>query len=852
LTLIAGGAQTNPEHWQKMEELYHAALGRSGEEREALLANSDPEVRRGVEALLAQGTSGERVLDHPAWEQAATSQLVAPAAQIAPGTQLGPYCIEARIGAGGMGEVYRARDTRLNRLVAVKVSAAQFSERFEREARAIAALNHPNICQIYDIGPNYIVMEFVDGCPIVSTEQHEDVPIPPAKALALALQIAAALEAAHAKGIVHRDLKPANILLTESGQVKLLDFGLAKQSREGGSAHDTGETMSLTQAGTIMGSPAYMSPEQAEGRPADERSDIFSFGAVFYEILAGKRAFAAPSVASTLGAILHKTPESLHAPPVLNSIVFKCLAKSPDARYQTAIELMTALTKASTTGSSSLVEPNGPPKLGLIIGGALLVVLGIIGVAAGVYWKRIKFGQIDSIAVLPLDMRSSDPEADYISDGIAESINNSLAQMPDVKVIPLSVASHYKGKAVDIQKTGDALQVQTLLTGHVAQHGDNLSISVELDDVRNGKQLWGQQYNGKVGDLLRVESDIAREVSQRLRPQRFTSDQQKLARGSTENPEAYQLYLKGEHYTSKFTKDGFDKGQANLNQAIAIDPNYALAYSALGSNYINQDDWFIAPKTAGPRARQAALKALELNESNAEAHVVLAIESQWYEWDWASSEREFKRAIELNPNNGDARGYYSWFLPIMGRGDEAVAEAKRGLQIDQISTGLNGNLGSVFVYTHQWDKAIEQLRTAIDLDPNYWFDHYYLGRAYEQKRRFPEAIAAFKQGLSLGGVTEVWSSLGHAYAVAGNRAEAQKVIAHLKELSVHEYVAPYNFAVIYAGLGDKDESFVWLNEAYQERSYLLTYLTVDERLDNLHSDPRFDDLRRKVGLPRLN
>jgi serine/threonine-protein kinase len=309
-----------------MEELYHAALGTSGEEREALLANSDPEVRRGVEALLAQETSGEKVLDHPAWEQPDTTLLVPPAAQIAPGTQLGPYCIEARIGAGGMGEVYRARDTRLNRLVAVKVSAAQFTERFEREARAIAALNHPNICQIYDIGPNYLVMEFVDGCPIVSTERHEDLPIPPKKALALALQIAAALEAAHAKGIIHRDLKPANILLTSSGQVKLLDFGLAKQS------HDTAETMSLTQAGTIMGSPAYMSPEQAEGRPADERSDIFSFGAVLYEVLAGRRAFSAPSVASTLGAILHKTPEPLHAPPALNSIVFKCLSKSPAAR----------------------------------------------------------------------------------------------------------------------------------------------------------------------------------------------------------------------------------------------------------------------------------------------------------------------------------------------------------------------------------------------------------------------------------------------------------------------------------------------------------------------------------------
>ena len=834
-----------------MEELYHAALEKSGEEREALLANSDPEVRRGVEALLAQGTSGEKLLDSPAWEQAGTSKLVPPAAQIAPGTQLGPYCIEARIGAGGMGEVYRARDTRLNRLVAIKVSAAQFTERFERESRAIAAFNHPNICQIYDIGPNYIVMEFVDGCPIVSTEPHENLPMPPSKALALALQIAAALEAAHAKGIIHRDLKPANILVTSSGQVKLLDFGLAKQSRGSSSAHNPAETMSLTQVGTIMGSPAYMSPEQAEGRPADERSDIFSFGAVLYEILAGRRAFSAPSVASTLGALLHKSPEPLNAPPALNSIVFKCLSKAPAARYQTATDLAAALTKASITGRHNVVDRITPHRFRLMIALASLAVLGIAGVAVGIYWKRIHSGQIDSIAVLPLDMRSTDPEADYISDGIAESINNSLAQIPDVKVIPYSVALHYKGKAVDIQKTGDALQVRTLLTGRVAQHGDNLSIGVELDDVRNGKQLWGQQYTGKVGDLLRVESDIAREVSQRLRSQHFTSDQQKLALGSTENPEAYRLYLKGEHYTSKFTKDGFDKGINYLNQALAIDPNYALAYSALANNYINQADWFMAPKIAGPKAREAAQKALELDGSNAEAHVVLAIESQWYEWDWAAAEREFKRAIELNPDNEDARGYYSWFLPIMGRGDEAIAEAKRGLQTDPLSTGLNGNLGSVFVFTHQWDKAIEQLHTSIDLDPNYWFDHYFLGRAYQQKGRFPEAIAALKQGISLGGATEVWSSLGHAYAVSDKRREAQKVIDHLKELSVHEYVAPYNFAVIYAGLGDKDEAFVWLNRAYQERSYLLTYLTVDERLDNLHSDPRFAELRRRVGLPAL-
>ncbi|MBV8629540.1 MAG: protein kinase, partial [Silvibacterium sp.] len=656
------------------------------------------------------------------------------------------------------------------------------------------------------------------------------------------------LEAAHAKGIIHRDLKPANVLATSGGQVKLLDFGLAKQSHTGDSAQDAAESISNTQVGAIMGSPAYMSPEQAEGRPADARSDIFSFGAVFYEMLAGRRAFSGGSIASTLGAIMHKTPEPLNSPPALGAIAFKCLSKSPDARYQTATELMTALTKATTAADPGVADRIRSHRKRAMISIALLAVLGIVAVLAGMYWRRHKSGQLNSIAVLPLDMRSSDPEADYISDGIAESINNSLAQIPSLKVIPYSVALRYKGKPVDIQKTGDELRVQTVLTGRVAQHGDNLSIGVELDDVRNGQQLWGQQYSGKVDDLLTVQNDIAREVSQRLRSN-HSPDRQKLALGSTQNPEAYQLYLKGVHYTSKFTKDGFDKGIDYLNQAIAIDPNYALAYSALAYNYINQDDWFIAPKIAGPKAKEAAQRALELDESNAEAHVPLAIESQWYEWDWAAAEREFRRAIELNPDSEDARGYYSWFLPIMGRGDEAIAEARRGLQVDPLSTGLNGNLGSVFVFTHQWDKAIEQLRSSIDLDPNYWFDHYFLGRAYVQKGRFPEAIAALKQGISLGGTTEVWSSLGHAYALSGDRDEAQKVIEHLKEMSVHAYLAPYNVAVIYAGLGNKDEAFVWLNRAFQERSYLLTYLTVDERLNNLHSDPRFDELRRRVGLP---
>jgi eukaryotic-like serine/threonine-protein kinase len=759
------------------------------------------------------------------------------------GDKLGPYEILAFLGAGGMGEVYRARDTRLNRDVAIKFSDAQFSERFEREAQAIAALNHPNICQIYDIGVNYLVMECVDGAPVVSSEQPRA--LPPAEALRLATQIAAALEAAHAKGIVHRDLKPANILVTPSGVVKLLDFGLAKQNITSAPGDET-KTVDVTQAGIILGTPSYMSPEQAEGKPADARSDIFSFGTVFHEMLAGRRAFGGGSAAAIIGAVIYKEPEPLNAPPAVQAIVSKCLAKSPAGRFQSATDLRRALDGASIR---DLRFPLGKRRVIAVTIATALLLMAFAG--AGIYWMRTRTRAIESIAVLPLENRSNNADADYISDGITESVNNSLARLPNLKVIPHSVALHYKGKQVDSQKVGDELKVQSVLTGSVTPQGDGLLVNVELDDIRDGKELWGQQYNRKPAELLAVQNDIAREVSQRLQGQTSAATVQTMSKESTGNPEAYQLYLKGKYYTNKLTKDGLAKGIDYFNQAIAIDPNYGLAYNGLAFNYINQDGWYMRGAEAGPKAKQAAQKALAIDPTDADAHLALAIESQWYEWNWPLAESEFKRAIELNPNDAEAHGYYSWFLAPMGRGPEALVEAKRAQQIAPLSSLGNFFVASVLVFTRQWDPAIAQLHSDIELEPNFWFDHCFLGRAYEAKGRLPEAIAEFKSALTIDNDnTEIWSGLGHAYALSGNKAEAQKVLSHLNELSMTSYVSPYSRAIVYAGLGETDKVFAWLDRAYQERSYFLAvYLPTDSRLDSLHADPRFVGLKRRVGLP---
>ena len=622
--------------------------------------------------------------------------------------------------------------------------------------------------------------------------------------------------------------------------LKLLDFGLAKQNHDSLTDDET-QTIGITQVGTIMGTLRTCRQSRPRASRPTRALIFFFWGGALRNARGTPRLFWR-LVRRDPGRYRSQESRIAQRAARARSDRGKCLSKSPDGRFQTATDLRQALEEASTRGISGLKRR----AIALAIAVSLLVIA-----SAGVfiYLRRSKAG-IDSIAVLPLENRSNDPDAEYISDGVTESINNSLARLPSLKVTPHSVAPHYKGKAMDVQKVGDELGVQTVLTGDVRQRGDDLTINVELDDIRNGRQLWGEQYNRKVADLLTVQSDIAREVSQRLRSQLSAEDQQKLTKGSTDNPEAYRLYLKGKYYTNKLTKEGFDTGIDYFNQSIAVDPNYALAYSGLAFNYVNQDDWFMSPNEAGPKTKDAAKRALAIDESDAGAHLSMAIVTHWYVWNWAAAGKETNRPSTESQQFG--RSPVLQLLPgADGRDDQAIAEAKRAQQADPLSGFAAFSVGAALVFARRWDPAIEQLRRAIEIDPNFWFGHCFLGRAYEQKGKLPEAIVEFQRAVELEkDDAETWSGLGHAYALSGNRAEAQKILDHLKEVSAHRWVAPYSIAVIHAGLGHKDQAFALLDQAYKDRSYYLpTYLATDARMDSLRSDPRFGELNRRVGLP---
>lgn len=816
-----------------------------------------------------------------------------------PDLNLGRYRIVSKIGAGGMGEVYLAHDATLDRKVALKILSedvafdAERMRRFVQEAKAASALNHPNIITIYEIGKtgnrHFIAAEYIDG-ETLHTHLHNG-PMSLHAVLDAGVQIASALQAAHEAKIIHRDIKPENVMIRPDGLIKLLDFGIAKVAEPIATWRSDPEVTTLkggTSPGMIIGTAAYMSPEQARGKGIDGRTDIFSLGVLLYEMLTGKKPFEGETPMDVISAILNKDPvpiaELLDDPPRdIERIVNKLLRKDRDERYQTVKDVLidlkdvrkemefqdklkltptrkkapasaTAQAKAQTTSSAEYIV--GEIKKRKVSVAAALAVL-LLALGGIVYWASTKSGPastnnapIDSIAVLPFQNKSESADSEYLSEGLAESLIYGLSQLPNLKVSPSSLVFRYKGKEIDPIKIGTDLGVHAVMTGRYAQRGDDLTLSVELVDVRNNKLLWGKQYDHKLADLLTMQREIATEITQNLQLKLSGAEESRVTRHYTMDPEAYQLYLKGHYYASRYTKDGFNRGIDYFEQAIVKDPNFALAYSGLAFCYLNQTDWVFAPQDSVPKVKQALENALRIDESLAEAHTMQAMMLLQYDWDWTGAERAFRRAIEIDPNYALGRSFLAWHLAAMGRFEESIAEDKHALQLDPLSAAVNADLGWDLYFARRYDEAIEQLRKAVDLEPNYWVSHVLLGRCYEQKGMLHEAVEEFQKAKHIeSSIPEVVAALGHGYALSGRKAEALQIIRDLQERSRKEFVPSYSIATIYLGLGMNEEALQHIVKAYHEGSYYMIHLKVEPLLDPLRSDPRFADIVRRVGHP---
>jgi eukaryotic-like serine/threonine-protein kinase len=840
------------------------------------------------------------------------------------GTRLGRYQIRSKIGEGGMGEVYLAEDTDLHRRVALKILQPDLASdqdrmrRFEQEARAAAALNHPNIAHIYEIGSyqiatedngtvgstaqrTFIAIEFIDGKTlrelIHSGEQL-------GKLLRYLQQTAEGLAKAHAAGIVHRDLKPDNIMVTNDGHAKILDFGLAKlvglQTLPGSGSSEVATAIlpQHSQPGMVMGTVGYMSPEQAQGAQGiDQRSDIFSFGCILFEAVTGQKAFAGKDAIDSLNKIIREPVKPISdlnpvAPADLQRIVRRCLAKDPDERYQTikdvAIELKEvrrelkaggtpipaqALGTAAADSLSSTSPAEGAipgtqvssaefivngirqHKLAVMIIAVVLLMVLTAGIAGVIAYRHARTTEaaIESIAVLPFTNQNNDPEIDYLADGLTESTINSLTQLGNLKVIARSTVFRYKGKETDPFKAGQEMGVRAVLTGRLQQRGDDLIVSTELLDLRDNKQLWGERYQRKMSDLVAVQREIAREITNNLRPKLAGQNQTAAIKNYTDNSEAYQLYLKGRFYWNKRTLNDFNKAIPLFDQAIQKDPNYALAYSGLADAYalipIYSGE---SPKEFMPRAKAAAQKALSLDDNLAEGHASLGQVLFYYDFDFNGADRELLRAISLNGNYAPAHQWRAENLSTLGRIDEALAEIRRALELDPLSLIINRVYADCLLDADRVDEAIDQYLKTLEIDPNFLSAHYFLARAYEAKGMHDQAVDEYTKSATAGGdfTSEDMARVKDVYAKTGWKGYLQAVLSHALEREKKGHAQSFLVAAIYARLGERDQTFNYLEKSLQERDFRVTQVEVSFEFDSLHSDPRFVDLMKRIGLPQ--
>ena len=788
------------------------------------------------------------------------------------GQTLGHYRIIEKIGAGGMGEVYRARDERLARDVAVKVLPAgvlsdEASRKcFRNEALALSKLNHPNIETVHDFdtqdGVDFLAMEYIIGTTLAQKLSASG-SLPEKEVLGIGSQIAAALEESHERGVVHRDLKPGNVMLTAKGQVKVLDFGLARLLRPGADLEAT-QTMVETQA--VAGTLPYMAPERLQGEEADARSDIWAVGAVLYEMATGRRAFAAKLPTALSADIQHKPslpPRQLNPKisPRLEEVILKCLEKEAENRYQSARELCVDLRRLAMPTATAAVRPPAsstwrtpartaalivPTLLGSMV---LLVGLNVRG------WRdrllgRASTPRIESLAVLPLENLSGDPQQEYFVDGMTDTLIAELSKISALKVISRTSAMQYKGvKKKPLPQIARELGVDGIVAGTVMREGDQVRISVQLIHGPTDRNLWADHYQREVRNVLTMQGEVASAIAHEVKVKLTPQEQARFASARPVNPEAYEAYLKGRYYLNSWTSDGQEKAIEHLNRALQIDPGYALAYAALAEAYVFRHP-FLATDPRLQKGRDAALKAVALDDTLAEAQVSLGL-VRLFDWDWSAAEAQLKRAVELNPNSAVAHDFYTMYLILMRRFEEALVETKRARELDPLSALHLGFEGSIFNYLGQHDRALEVWRSAADLSPNSAGAHFAQGMAYLYKGMNEEAVNAARNAEKFSaGEPRILAIAGYVYGRAGRRDEARRLLKKLGELSKGKSIPASYLAFVYAGLEEKDEAFARLEQAYQQHESELVGLRVHPMYDPLRNDPRFQDLLRRMNFPK--
>jgi serine/threonine protein kinase/tetratricopeptide (TPR) repeat protein len=825
------------------------------------------------------------------------------------GARFDRYEIISPLGAGGMGEVYLARDMRLERKVALKLLLDERTKddqrvlRFEQEARAASALNHPNIITIYEIGDygstHFIATEFIEGLTLRKILAEGKMPV--IAALDVAIQVASALSAAHEAGIIHRDIKPENVMLRRDGIVKVLDFGLAKLTEAGVGSGEwgmgSGERTPLptpaspliTDPGTVMGTATYMAPEQARGWRVDARADIFSLGVVLYEMIAGRAPFDGPTPIDVMTQVLERDPRPLTsfsygAPVELQRIVTKAMRKDREERYQTVKDLLLDLkslkreleatttlsyaattetsggsrvaTAASTASPSELMVVRAISSAEYIVGeikrhkrGFLFALVALsLTIFATLTLVINRNHSIESIAVLPFVTQNDDPQAGAdtaaLGDAIADSIINNLSQLPSLDVKPRGAVLAYKGREVDPREVAKALDVHAVLTGRIIRRGDTLQVIVALVDTRDNRNLWGVEYNRKISDLLLIQQEIASNVSDNLRLKLSGQEKRRL--------EARQLYLKGRNAWSKRTADGIMEGAKLLEQATRIDPAYAEAYAGLADCYNMLVNYSVLPPSETfPKATEAAEKALALDENLAEAHAARAFIYFMWEWNWAEAGREYRRAIDLKPNYGPARQWYSSLLAATGQSDEALVEAKQARELDPFSLIIASHPGWINYLSRNAEATVREAKQALKLDPSFFPARRYLALGYNLQGKYNDAVTEFQKALALSpGSTLAKSELGYAYARAGRREEALRMIDELQQSPGQRRASPFYLALVHVGLGENDRAIELLQNAYNERAERLVWLRTDARFDPLRQDPRFNEILIRMGLAR--